>query len=125
MKIAAQKTFISAIVVLFFITLIPACQDETIQESPSDAKRVRMLEFKKSQLEKQIQDLGKKHAKELDAQKKLLDKCEKKNKNLNEKETKNIDGLINQLLLPMMEEADKLKRENADLKEQIRQLKGS
>ncbi len=125
MKIAAQKTFISAIVVLFFITLIPACQDETIQESPSDAKRVRMLEFKKSQLEKQIQDLGKKHAKELDAQKKLLDKCEKKNKNLNKNVMKNIEELTNQMLMPRMDEADKLLKENADLKEQIRQLKGS
>ncbi|MHC4212815.1 MAG: hypothetical protein ACYSWP_05495 [Planctomycetota bacterium] len=125
MKITAQKTFIAAIVVLFCITLIPACQDETIQESPSDAKRVRMLEFEKSQLEKQIQDLGKTHAKELDDQKKLLDKCEKQNKKLKGKAAEHTEELLNQMLMPLMEEVNELKRENADLKEQIRQLKGS
>lgn len=125
MKIAARKTIIVAIVTLFCITLIPACQEEVIQESPSDAKRVRMLEFEKAQLEKQIQDFGKKHAKELNAQKKRLDECEKKNKNLNEKMMKNIEELTNQMLLPLMEETDKLRKENADLKEQIRQLKES
>jgi hypothetical protein len=29
------------------------------------------------------------------------------------------------MLMPLMDEADKLRKENADLKEQIRQLKGS
>ncbi len=84
-----------------------------------------MLEFKKAELEGQILDLKKAHVKELDAQKKLLDKCEKQNKNINENMMKNTEELLNQMLLPLMEEADKLKRENADLKEQIRQLKGS
>jgi peptidoglycan hydrolase CwlO-like protein len=118
MKIATRKTIITAIVTLFCITLIPACQEEVIQESPSDAKRVRILEFERAQLQAN-------HAKELGDLKKRLDECEKKNKNLNENMMKNIEELTDQMLMPMMEENSKLREEIADLKEQIRQLKGS
>jgi hypothetical protein len=118
MRIAAPKTLISAMVVLFIITLIPACQEDATEERPSDAGRVKLLEFKIAQMETN-------HATELNAKQKLLDKCEEKNKSLSDDVMKNIEDFTNQMLMPMVEEADKLRKENADLKEQIKQLKGN
>ena len=125
MKIAAQKTFIVAVVVLFFITLIPACQEEAIQESPSDAGRVRILKSQKADLEQQILDLKKTHAEELEEQKQLLAKCETENATLRTNAGKNAGMLLNQLLMPLRQQNEELQKENADLKEQIRQLKGN
>ena len=125
MRIAAQKTIVVAIVALFCITLIPACEEEAIQESPSDAKRVRMLEFEKAQLEDQIVELGKKQAKELEGQQQLLAKCEKQNEALRINAGKNTGHILNQMLMPLRQQNEELQKENADLKEQIKQLKGN
>ncbi len=124
MRITTQKTIV-AIVILFCITLIPACQDEAIKESPSDAKRVRMLEFEKSKLEGKIADLKTSHANELEEQKQLLDKCEKENKGLRTTLGKKTGQLLNQMLMPLRQQNEELQKENADLKEQIKQLKGN
>ena len=125
MRIAAQKTIVVAIVALFCITLIPACQEEAIQESPSDARRVRTLIFEKSKLEEQIVDLKASHANELEEQKQLLDECEKENVILRTDVSENTEQLLNQMLTPLLKEADDLRKENAALKEQIKQLKGN
>ena len=59
------------------------------------------------------------------ATKKLLDECKNENKTLRSKSQEYTDGLLNQMLMPLLEENDKLKKEITDLKEQIKQLKES
>lgn len=125
MKIAAKKTIVAVIVTLFCITLIPACQEEAVEQSPSDAKRVRMLEFEKARLKKDIETLKTSHANELEEQKQLLDECEKENKTLRTNVGKNAGQLLNQMLMPLKQQNEELRKENADLKEQIKQLKGN
>jgi hypothetical protein len=112
------------IIALLGITLIPACQETAIEDDdPSAQRKVRLLEYENGILKKDIEDLKADHAKELDKQTKLLEKCNKDKKELQGGVQKNAEQLINQLLAPMVQENEGLRNENAELKQLIDQLK--
>jgi proteasome assembly chaperone (PAC2) family protein len=112
------------IIALLGISFIPACQETATEEDDASAgRKVKLLLHKIGGLEVEIEDLKTRHAKELDMQEKLLAKCNEDRAKLQASAQNNAKDLMNQLLSPMLQENEKLRTENAELKQLIDQLK--
>jgi len=128
MKSPVSRMLLLAAGVVFGIMLITGCEDEkklsgTQSDTTPNSKQSRLVAVENAQLKAQIEELKKLHSGEMEKQKKLLDKCMREKKALEEVSTKGIDNYMKDILGPLSDENAKLREENQTLKAQIEKLK--
>ncbi len=128
MKSPVSRMLLLAVGVVFGIMLITGCEDEkklsgTQSDTTPNSKQSRLVAVENAQLKAQIEELKKLHSGEMEKQKKLLDKCMREKKALEEVSTKGIDNYMKDILGPLSDENAKLREENQTLKAQIEKLK--
>jgi len=128
MKSPVSRMLLLAAGVVFGIMLITGCEDEkklsgTQSDTTPNSKQSRLVAVENAQLKAQIEELKKLHSGEMEKQKKLLDKCMREKKALEEVSTKGVDNYMKDILGPLSDENAKLREENQTLKAQIEKLK--
>ena len=124
MKGPAHKTLVLAVGIVVGIMLIAGCEEEkNSSNTTSDTKRSRLIAVENIQLKKQIGELKRLHAGQIERQKKQLDKCLREKKALEELSSKGVESYMQDILGPLAEENAKLHEEIKTLKAQIEKLK--
>jgi regulator of replication initiation timing len=120
--------------VAFCLPPISGCGKEGAATVSNDPKAARFLAIENENLKKQLADqklqseeqinsLKKQHADEMAGRQTQLDNCMAENKNLQEMSQKGVDGYMQNVLSPVVDENAKLKKEIESLKAQIEELK--
>lgn len=124
MKRPVPKMLILAAVILIGVVLTSGCEEEKkLVNTEPDAKRSRLIAVENAQLKKQIEELKKLHAKEMDMQKKLLDNCLRDKKTYEDMSKKGLENYMQDILGPIAEENTKLCEEIKTLKAQLEEAK--
>lgn len=139
MRESAYKTLFLAVGIIFSIMLFAGCEEEekitdTMNDTPPDVKRSRLIAVENEQLKAQIEKLKALHASEMKRQKDLntkekddlqrrLDNCLRDKKDMEEMSTKGIEEYMQNVLGPVSEENTKLREEIETLKAQVEKLK--
>ena len=124
MKRLAPKMLIVAAGILIGIILVAGCEEEKkVTNTEPDTKRSRLIAVENAQLKKQIEELKKQHAKEMDMQKKLLESCLRDKKTYEDMSKKGVDNYMQDILGPLAEENEKLNKEIKALKAQLEEAK--
>jgi hypothetical protein len=121
MKGPAHKMLIVAVGIIFSIMLIAGCEEEetNASTSTSDAKRSRLIAIENAQLKKQIEEMKRANAREINRQKTLLGKCEKEKADLEKMSSTGVESYMKDMLEPLAEENSKLQEEIKALKAQL------
>jgi hypothetical protein len=143
MKTTAHKTTVLVLGVLFAILFIAACQEGQSQTNTvSNGQTSRLSEVEKMSklvaaqnvdLKKQLKEQERLHARELQShgalhdkqmkkQKTLLEKCRQQNKALEEVSRGTVESYMSGVLGPVVDENEKLRKENEALKVQVQNL---
>ncbi len=139
MRESAYKTLFLAVGIIFSIMLFAGCEEEekitdTMNDTPPDVKRSRLIAVENAQLKAQIEKLKDLHTREMEKQESLhnkekddlqrrLDICLRDKKGMEEMSTKGIEEYMQNVLGPVSEENTKLREEIETLKAQIEKLK--
>ncbi|MHC4623488.1 MAG: hypothetical protein ACYS4W_06250 [Planctomycetota bacterium] len=124
MRTQTTKTLLWAIGICLVVCFITGCQEEQAAGgAKSDAKRTRLIAVENAQLKKQLQELKIIHARQMDRQKKLLEKCQTEKGALEELTDQNINEFMGQASEGALEENTRLRTENEELKSQVEQLR--
>ena len=109
----AQKV-IALTISIVAIMLTTGCEEQDI----SNVKKHKLIAAENARLKKDLES----HAKEIEKQKKLLEKCEQEKKDLESRPPKDFTGQLDGLLIDLSKENERLQNENKELKSQIEQL---
>jgi hypothetical protein len=139
MRESAYKTLFLTVGIIFSIMLFAGCEEEekitdTMNDTPPDVKRSRLIAVENEQLKAQIEKLKVLHTREMEKQESLhnkekgemqqrLDTCLQEKKILDEMSKKGIENYMQDILGPVSEENAKLQEEIKTLKAQIEKLK--
>jgi hypothetical protein len=145
MNTTARKTLVLVICVLVLTVMVAGCQDEQKQTNAvSNDQMNRLAEVEKmskliaaqnvdlkKQLEEQplahareLQAQRKRHEKEMKRQKTLLDRCMQQNESYEELSREGVESYMSNIAGPLVDENEKLRKENEALKVQVQDLQG-
>ncbi len=124
MKRPARKAFV--LLVGVSVVVIAGCGG---QQAPPNVKRSRAIAAENMELRKQLQQskeeidkLKQQHAEELKKQARLLEACQQETETWKKKAQQNIRDQVKSVLDVVMEENEKLRAENQQLKALIEEL---
>jgi hypothetical protein len=124
MKGKVQIALILAVGICFSAVFIAGCEEgQSLSQGETSTKRTRLIAVENAQLKKQVQELKIMHSRQMDRQKKLLEKCQTEKKALEELTDQNINEFMGQASEGALEENTRLRMENAELKSEIEQLR--
>jgi hypothetical protein len=145
MKRSARKTFVLAVGVLAVAVLTAGCQEEQSRtstmsndqmSSPSDAERMsKLVAAENLDLKKKLAEQEQRHTREMQQQRapldkeirnkqRLLDSCLQQKKSLEELSRDGVESYMSNIVGPLVDESQKLRKENDALKVQVQNLQG-
>ncbi|MHC4499248.1 MAG: hypothetical protein ACYS9T_03840 [Planctomycetota bacterium] len=123
MRRLARKTYLLAVSIVVGIILITGCQEQNLPDAAPSEKMSRLIAAENMDLKKQIEEQEKVHAKEMQKQEKLLDRCLTDKKALEKRTKKEIERQVNEIVSVVIAKNAELRQENKSLKAQIDELK--
>ena len=117
MERLARKAFVlTAGVVL--LMLVAGCEEQNKPEAQSPTRKDRLVAAENIQLKKDLEQRDE----EIKRQKALLDKYMEENRALRENAQENTQKLLGEIMKSFIDESEKLRKENEELKAQIKEL---
>jgi hypothetical protein len=125
MKSPAPKTLLLAVGVVVALTFFAGCEEEQkLPDTKSGDKRSRLIAMENLELKKQLEAQKRRHAREMENQKMLLEQCLQEKKSFEQLAGENVQDVMDTLLKSVSEENQRLRREVESLKAEIERLKG-
>jgi len=115
MRKSVQTTLVLTIGIVFVITLLAGCQEQSI----SDTRKSRLIADENKQLKQQLA----RRDREIEKQKELLEKCLEEKKNLKTMLQGQVKNLMEGALEKVSRERAEFRKENEGLRAQIEELK--
>jgi len=128
-----RRTIVLVAAIILANIFVVGCQEEKVTDEPEAERMYKLLSMKygrlqeqmdgqKQQCDKKIQEQKKLQAGQMQRQKSQLDNCLKQKTALQEISRDGIDSYMQNVVGPLAEESEKLKKQNEDLKARIEDL---
>ncbi|MHC4061138.1 MAG: hypothetical protein ACYSUC_08835 [Planctomycetota bacterium] len=123
MRRLTRKNCLFAVGIVVGIILIAGCEQQNQPDQTPSEKMSRLIAAENIDLKKQIEQQKVAHARDIQKQKKLLDKCLTDRKALEKRTKKEIERQVNEVVSLVIAKNGELRQENQELKTQIDELK--